>query len=62
MAAGNTSSRDTYTAGQIASQGALASMITTSSQLLQQAANIQDTVTVEPGYEFSVYVTENITF
>lgn len=62
LAAGNTSSRDTYTAGQLASQGALASMITASSQLLQQAANIQDTVTVEPGYEFSVYVTENITF
>ena len=62
MAAGNTSSRDTYTAGQLASQGALASMINASSQLLTQAANIQDTVTVEPGYEFSVYVTENITF
>ena len=62
LAAGNTSSRDTYTAGQIASQGALASMINASSQLLTQAANIQDTVTVEPGYEFSVYVTENITF
>ena len=62
LAAGNTSSRDTYTAGQLASQGALASMITASSQLLQQAANIQDTVTVEPGYEFSVYVTENLTF
>ena len=62
LAAGNTSSRDTYTAGQLASQGALASMITASSQLLQQAVNIQDTVTVEPGYEFSVYVTENLTF
>jgi len=62
LAAGNTSYRDTYTAGQIASQGALASMINASSQLLTQAANIQDTVTVEPGYEFSVYVTENITF
>lgn len=62
LAAGNTSSNDTYTAGQLASQGALASMITASSQLLTQAANIQDTVTVEPGYEFSVYVTENLTF
>ena len=62
MAAGNTSSRDTYTAGQIAAQGALANLITASSQMLTQAANIQDTVTVEPGYEFSVYVTENITF
>ncbi len=62
LAAGNTSSRDTYTAGQIASQGALASMINASSQLLTQAVNVQDTVTVEPGYEFSVYVTENITF
>ena len=62
LAAGNTSSNDTYTAGQLASQGALASMITASSQLLTQAASIQDTVTVEPGYEFSVYVAENITF
>ncbi len=62
LAAGNTSSRDTYTAGQIAAQGALANMINVSSQLFQQAANIKDTVTVEPGYEFSIYVTENITF
>ena len=62
LAAGNTSSQDTYTAGQIASQGALANMITASSQMLTQAANIQDTVTVEPGYEFNVYVTENISF
>ena len=62
LAAGNTSSQDTYTAGQLASQGALANMITASSQMLTQAASIQDTVTVEPGYEFNVYVIENLSF
>lgn len=63
LAAGNVSStNETYTAGQIAAQGAMASMINTTSNLLKEASDVENTVTVEPGYEFNVYVTENIKF
>ena len=63
LAAGNVSSNnDTYTAGQIAAQGAMANLINTTSNLLKDASDIENSVTVEPGYEFSVYITNNITF
>ena len=63
LAAGNVSaSNDTYTAGQIAMQGATANLINTTSSLLRESAEVKNTVTVEPGYEFNVYVTNNITF
>ena len=63
LAAGNvSSSNDTYTAGQIAAQGAMANLINTTSGLLKDASDIENSITVEPGYEFSVYVTNNITF
>lgn len=63
LVAGNVSSNNnTYTAGQIATQGAMADLINTTSSLLKDASEIENTVTVEPGYEFSVYVTNNITF
>ena len=62
LAAGNTSSANTYSAGQIAAQGALANLINTTSSMFQSAANIQNTVTVDPGYMFNVYVTNNINF
>ena len=63
LAAGNVStSNETYTAGQIAAQGAMADLINTTSTLLKDASEIENSVTVEPGYEFSVYVKNNITF
>lgn len=62
IAAGNTSSSDTYTAGQLASQGAMSNLINTTSKMLEKNTNIADTVTVEPGYTFSLYVTQNISF
>ena len=63
LAAGNvSSSNETYTAGQIAAQGAMADLINTTSTLLKDASEIENSVTVEPGYEFSVYVKNNITF
>ncbi len=62
LAAGNTSSVNTYSAGQIAAQGALANLINTTSSMFQNAANVQNTVTVDPGYMFNVYVTNNINF
>ena len=63
LAAGNVSSEnETYTAGQIATQGAMASLIDTTSTLFKEAANVSNTVTIEPGYEFNIYVTDNIAF
>ena len=63
LAAGNVSaSNNTYTAGQIAAQGATANLIDATSSLLKESAKIENTVTIEPGYEFNVYVTNNITF
>ena len=61
VAAGNTSSNNnTYTAGQLATQGALANLINVTSDMFQKASDVNDTVTIEPGYEFNLYVTENI--
>ena len=63
VAAGNVSAKnETYTAGQIAAQGATANLINMTSNLLKESSDMANTVTVEPGYEFNVYVTNNITF
>ena len=63
VAAGNVSANnETYTAGQIAAQGATANLINMTSNLLRESSTVQNTVTIEPGYEFNVYVTNNITF
>lgn len=63
LAAGNvSSSNETYMAGQIAMHGAVADLIDSTSEMFKEASKIEDTVTIEPGYEFNVYVTDNITF
>lgn len=62
VAAGNVSTNNTYSAGQIAAQGALANMISATSSMIKDASNVANTVTIDPGYEFSVYVANNITF
>ena len=62
VAAGNTSNNsNTYSAGQLAMQGAMANMMNTASQLFQQGANRQMTVTAKPGTMFSVYVAQGLT-
>ena len=62
LASGNTSSRDTYTGGQIAMQGALANLISTTSNMMSQGANVQPNITVEPGHTFQVYVVQPVAF
>lgn len=63
LAAGNVSnSSGTYTAGQLAAQGAVSNMINTASSIFQKAANMQSTTTVEPGYSFYIYVTSPLDF
>lgn len=63
LASGNvSSSTNTYTAGQLASQGAMSNLINVTSKLFEKNANVSETVTVEPGYTFNVYVQSNIAF
>ena len=62
LASGNTSARDTYTGGQIAMQGALANLISTTSNMMSQGANVQPNITVEPGHTFQVYVVQPVAF
>ena len=62
LAAGNTSSQNTYTAGQLATKGALANIINSTSEMFKDSAKIKSTVTIAPGYEFNIYVKENISF
>jgi type IV secretion system protein VirB10 len=63
VAAGNTSSdSSTYSAGQLAAQGAMANLINSASSIFEQASGIQNTVTVSPGYEFNVYVRKGLNF
>lgn len=63
LASGNSNSgTSTYSPGQLASQGALANLINVTGDMFKNAAKVQDTITVDPGYTFSVYVTNNIAF
>lgn len=63
VAGGNTSSTTTtYNTGQLAAQGAMSNLLNTASSLFQKGMNTQATVTVEPGYEFNIYVTKGISF
>lgn len=60
VAAENASSGDTYTAGQLAGQGAMANLMNVTSKMFDEAAKVADTVTVEPGSEFQIYVKEDL--
>lgn len=63
VAAGNSSNNtNTYSAGQLAMQGAMANLMNSSASLFQQGANRQMTVTAAPGTMFSVYVAQGLTF
>lgn len=63
VAGGNTSSNNSsYSTGQLAAQGAMSNLLNTASSLFQKGMNTQATVTVDPGYEFNVYITKGISF
>jgi len=57
---GTSSSSNTYSAGQLAEQGAMSSLITSASSLFNKGASIQATITVDPGYQFNVYIKQGI--
>ncbi len=64
IASGNTSTTaNTYTAGQLAAQGAMSNLMNTASALIQKGVNnAGTTITVEAGKEFMVYVTMPVQF
>ncbi|BAL82996.1 putative conjugal transfer protein TrbI family protein [Selenomonas ruminantium subsp. lactilytica TAM6421] len=64
IASGNTSTTtNTYTAGQLAGQGAMSNLMNTASALIQKGVNnAGTTITVEAGKEFMVYVTMPVQF
>ena len=62
-AAGNSSSgNNNYSAGELAKQGAMANLMNVTSKMFEDASKIENTVTVEPGYEFQIYVKEDLEF
>ena len=62
LASGNTNTSNTYSGGQLAMQGAMANLIQTTSRLFEAGANVQPTVTVEPGHTFQLFVSQPIAF
>ena len=60
---GNTNtSSSTYTTGQIAQQGAMASVMTNVSNMFNQALNQADTVKVQAGTQFNIFVSKGLVF
>ncbi len=63
IAAGNVNnSNNTYSAGQLAMQGAMANIINATSAIFQKSANVKDTVSVKPGHSFMIYVANPVQF
>ena len=61
-ASGNVSTRDTYSGGQLAMQGALANLMQTASTLFKKGMDKQNTVTIAPGQQFNIFVTKPVSF
>ncbi|MGE1063606.1 TrbI/VirB10 family protein [Megasphaera paucivorans] len=53
---GNTSGSDSRSPGQEAVSGAVASILQTGQKLMDKDANVNPTIEIEPGFQFSVFV------
>ena len=62
FAAGDSSSQNSFTGGQLAMQGAMANLINSTSSMLSRAADAKATVTVSPGHTFTIYVKQPVSF
>lgn len=58
IAAGNTSSGDSYSASNMAAQGAATNLLNTAGKLMEQKMNRTPTITVEPGTNFFLRVAD----
>lgn len=62
IAAGNTSSGDSYSASNMAAQGAATNLLNTAGKLMDQKMNRTPTITVEPGTTFFLRVADIVSF
>ena len=58
---GNTSGSDSRSPGQEAVSGAVASILQTGQKLIEKDANVNPTIEIEPGLQFSIFVNQDIT-
>ncbi len=57
---GNTSGSDNRSPGQEAVSGAVASILQTGQKLIEKDANINPTIEIEPGFQFSIFVNQDL--
>ena len=59
-ATGNTSGDDNRSPGQEAVAGAVAEVMETASNLIDRDANIAPTITISPGYQFNIFINQDL--
>lgn len=59
-ATGNTSGSDTRSPGQEAVSGAVADVLDSAKRIIDQQANVSPTVTIRPGFEFSIFINQDM--
>lgn len=57
---GNSSGSDNRSPGQEAVSGAVASILQTGQKLIEKDANINPTIEIEPGFQFSIFVNQDL--
>jgi type IV secretion system protein TrbI len=57
---GNTSGSDSRSPGQEAVSGAVASILQTGQKLMDKEANVNPTIEIEPGFQFSIFVNQDL--
>lgn len=63
IAGGNSGvSNNSYSYGQLAAQGAMSNFLNTASSFFQKSIDTAETITIEPGYQFNIFVTQAISF
>ena len=59
-ATGNSSGSDNRSPGQEAVAGAVSSILKTGQALVEKDANAQATVEIEPGFQFSIFINQDL--
>lgn len=63
IAGGNSGvSNNSYSYGQLAAQGAMSNFLNTASSFFQKSIDTAETITIEPGYQFNIFVTQAVSF
>lgn len=59
-ATGNSSGSDTRSSGQEAVSGAVASILQTGEKMVEKDLNVNATIEIEPGFQFSVFINQDL--